>query len=159
MKNLLLFIGFVSLTGCNAYTVKNNSQVDVEAGDTIVKPGYCEGFSDSFFGLFGNYPITIGVKKDCPPSSDNCDELYKEQDYPAGHYVVNPDGSVVEVGEGCDPDDNPNEANQTKEGRTAEQQTKPEQDNAQDADTTAKQEKTGNTDETAQKSKSNGEEI
>ena len=157
MKNLLLFAGFVSLAGCNAYTVKNNSQVNVKAGETIIKPGYCKEFSDSFFGLFGVYPIAI-TKEDNSPLSESA-----EEEYFTGHYVIKEDGSIIEVNEGCDPDDNPTEGEQKTIPKPTPKPTpkpKSKQNNAQDADTAAKEEQTRNAgDETTKGNKPEGEEI
>ena len=109
MKTILFFISVIGLVGCGAYTVKNDMEESIKAGDETIKAGDCKEYSDSFFGLFGDYPISITKDDDSALSED------AEKEYEAAHYVVQTDGSVVSVEEACEEED----TDATEEDETA----------------------------------------
>lgn len=102
MKRLLLFISIMGLIGCNTYTVKNDSTEKIQAGDQNMNPGDCKEFYDSFFGLFGDYPIAI-------TKADGTLFEGADEEYFAAHYVVK-DGSITEVEERCEKPKKPSAA-------------------------------------------------
>ena len=116
MKTILFFISVIGLVGCNTYTVKNDTEESIKAGDETIEAGDCAEYSDSFFGLFGDYPISITKEDDSDLSED------AEEEYKAAHYVVQTDGSVVSVKEACEEEDADAEGDKTAapaEGETA----------------------------------------
>ena len=90
MKKFLLFISFIGFAGCNTYTVTTDE--DIKAGSKEVQAGQCVEFSDNFFGLFGDYPITF--------TKADGSELENGKDKPAGHYKV-AGGKVEESDTAC----------------------------------------------------------
>ena len=107
MKKILFFISFLGLVACDTYTVKNNMSEGIKAGDVEVMPGECADFIDSFFGIFGDFPITIvrdsvtSAKAEGGGEGEIEREEY-EDEYLAGNYIVNADASVLESDESCD---------------------------------------------------------
>ena len=100
MKTILFFISVIGLFGCNAYTVKNDTEESIKAGEKTIKVGGCEEYSDSFFGLFGDYPISI-TKEDGSDLFENA-----EEEYEAAHYIVTED-AIDSTEEACEDEDEP----------------------------------------------------
>lgn len=80
MKKILLAISSLFLVaGCSTYTVKVDVS-DVTINGEAVEQGACEEYGDSFFGLIGDFPLTIQVGEG------------EESEHDAGNYVVNAEG-------------------------------------------------------------------
>lgn len=126
MKKLLFFTAIMGLIGCDTYTVKNNSSENIKAGDQKIAADHCEDYYDSFFGLFGNYPIPI-TKEDGSALFEDA-----EEEYHAANYIVT-DTSITEVKEKCDPKENPSNE-QTGGKQTGGKQNGDQQNNGQQND-------------------------
>lgn len=117
MKKILLAISSLFLlVGCSTYNVgvKDDIQYTVEINGKEVKPGECKEYSDSLFGLLGDFPLSIKVGDREP------------KNYPAGNYFVTGDGDdgVQSTDEPCEVKDtdeeNPDDKKDPdKEGDTA----------------------------------------
>jgi len=74
MKQILLVISsLIMLVGCNNYTVKFD--VDAKVGDEDITAGSCKEYSDNFFGILGDFPVTVTVGE-------------KEKELDANNWVV-----------------------------------------------------------------------
>lgn len=80
MKKILLAISSLFLVaGCSTYTVEVDVS-DVTINGEEVEQGACEEYDDSFFGLIGDFPLTIQIGEG------------EETEHDAGNYVVNAEG-------------------------------------------------------------------
>ena len=111
MKKILLAISSVFLlVSCSTYTVRVDvAGVQIDGED--VKEGSCHEYSDSFFGLAGDFPLTIKV-------GDG-----DEEEYEANNYEVSAD-EVKETDEACEVD--ADEGEEGSEDDTEEETEKPE---------------------------------
>jgi len=97
MKKVLLLLSVIGLAGCGSYTLKNNWEKNVKAGETVVQPGECSELSYALFGLFGVFPITITNE-----SNGDLPKASKDESYGASHYVVTKEGEVKPSDEACE---------------------------------------------------------
>ena len=73
-----------------------------------IKVGGCEEYSDSFFGLFGDYPISI-TKEDGSDLFENA-----EEEYEAAHYIVTED-AIDSTEEACEAEDKDEDEDKDKD--------------------------------------------
>ena len=118
MKKILLAISSLFLlAGCNTYTVKfeqSTGDRKVTINGEEFKPkdvGYCKEYSDSFFGLAGDFPLKIKTW-----TSDNVKEKQ------ANHYLVSANGEIFDEDTGC----TKNDPDTTKPDNTKPDNTKPD---------------------------------
>lgn len=126
MRKFLFFVSFMAFAGCSSYTVKNELEVKIKVGDREVQAGECAEFSDSFFGLFGDFPVAI-TKED---ETDLSEEAPADQEWDANNYVVGADGSVTEAAEQCEltPAEEAEEDTAEEDGEAEEEDKADEQD-------------------------------
>lgn len=131
MKKMLFYIVAVAgLVGCSPFTVKNNSSGDVMVGGVTLKAGECMELTDGIFGLFfGDFPVTI--TKD--------DETLGDDEYEAGHLVINADSSVKQADEpedSCESTDSDDEDEDTEDDTDSDDETNDETEDTDSADDT-----------------------
>ena len=109
MKKILLAISSLFLlVGCSTYTVDVKDVKDeVKINGEVVEKESCKEYSDSLFGLFGDYPLEIQIGESDP------------EEKPAGNYAITADGKIEDSDEACEV--NPEEPENEEEPATEEE--------------------------------------
>lgn len=88
-KYFFLFCAFL-LVACEIYTVKNNYGENIIVGNVVLTPSECTEFVD--FPLIGDFPLQV---------RDKDRQLFSEEFYPAGNYVISAQGQVSKQDPAC----------------------------------------------------------
>ena len=96
MNKILFFISSIALVACGSGSFKNSTTETMMVGTTEVSADACETFSSGFFGIGGDFPVSVTTKDEASSTKIKDGEGLK-----VGHYNIQADGTVVPVETSC----------------------------------------------------------